>query len=141
MSMFKGKRKYGEGGMQGGSNGKGNCDSKFVLVAATFTNPKGHIFVPWGLRMGLRPAQTCCHSSPFHCSLPASFPSLLPSLLPRPPSLPPSILLLSSSGWPGLPPLVFVPIVSFYNTSNVFSTPAPSVGGQGKYPVAAPCAF
>ena len=76
--------------MQGWSNGKGNCDSKFVLVAAPFTNPKGHIFVPWGLRMGLRPAQTCCHSSPFHCSLPASFPSLLPSLLPRPPSLPPS---------------------------------------------------
>merc|ERR1711923_32412 len=77
------------GGREGGSNGKVYCDSKFVLVAATFTNPKGHIFVPWGLRMGLRPAQTCCHSSPFHCSLPASFPSLLPSLLPRPPSLPP----------------------------------------------------
>ena len=38
-----------EGGMQGGSNGKGNCDSKFVLVATPFTNRKGHIFVPWGL--------------------------------------------------------------------------------------------
>ena len=68
-----------EGGVQGGSNGKGNCDSKFVLVAAPFTNPKGHIFVPWGLRVGLRPAQTCCHSIPFHCSLP---PSLRPSLPP-----------------------------------------------------------
>merc|ERR1711884_449113 len=40
-----------EGGLQGGSNGKGNCDSKFVLVAAPFTNPKGHIIVPWGLPM------------------------------------------------------------------------------------------
>ena len=42
-----------EGGVQGGSTGKGNCDSKFVLVAAPFTNPKGNIFVPWGLRVGL----------------------------------------------------------------------------------------
>merc|ERR1711923_256215 len=60
---------------------------------------------------------------------------------PSLPSLPPSILLLSSSGWPGLPPLVFVPIVSFYNTSNVFSSATPSVGGRGKYPVAAPVPF
>merc|ERR1712026_510090 len=68
-----------EGGMQGGSNGRGNCDSKFVLVAAPFTNPKGHIFVPWGLRVGMRPAQTCCHNIPFHCSLP---PSLRPHTHP-----------------------------------------------------------
>merc|ERR1712155_299086 len=63
----------GRGGREGcreGAMEKGNCDSKFVLVAAPFTNPKGHIFVPWGLRVGLRPAQTCCHNIPFHCSLP-----------------------------------------------------------------------
>merc|ERR1712197_88818 len=65
-------------------------------------------------------------------------PVLPPSLPPSLPSLTPSILLLSSSGWPGLPPLVFVPIVSFYNTSNVFSSATPSVGGRGRYPVAAP---
>merc|ERR1711952_541536 len=71
-------------------------------------------------------------------SFPPFSPVLPPSLPPSPPSLPPSILLLSSSGWPGLPPLVFVPIVSFYNTSNVFSSATPSVGGRGRYPVAAP---
>ena len=71
-------------------------------------------------------------------SFPPFSPVLPPSLPPSLPSLPPSILLLSSSGWPGLPPLVFVPIVSFYNTSNVFSSATPSVGGRGRYPVAAP---
>merc|ERR1711923_288327 len=69
-----------EGGMQGGSNGKENCDSKFVLAAAPLTNPKGQRCAPWICEWG-------CDQHKLAVTIPLSIaPSLHPSLPPLPPT-------------------------------------------------------